>query len=73
MPMVAYYSVKTLTSKLQQILFRMAALKQINDSNPTSAFQLCVLARPSLFGGLDYWTGLLDSRKMPPEGKITGL
>ena len=28
---------------------------------------------PSLFGGLDYWTGLLDSRKMPPEGKITGL
>ena len=23
--------------------------------------------------GLDYWTGLLDSRKMPSEGKITGL
>ena len=23
--------------------------------------------------GLDYWTGLLDSRKMPLEGKITGL
>ena len=29
--------------------------------------------RPSLFGGLDYWTGLLDSRKMPLEDKRTEL
>ena len=28
---------------------------------------------PSLFSGLDYWTGLLDSRKLPLEEKGTRL
>ena len=33
-----------------------------------SLAEICNFGGPSLFSGLDYWTGLLDSRKLPLAG-----